>query len=93
MLSAISSALKGLLIQKERVNTAAENIANFPVNVQKAEDLYNTPNVDPASFEGLDLSLDKEIVDMMDAVNLYKANAAVIRTQNELLDELLDIKA
>lgn len=93
MISAINSALKGLFVQKERVNTAAANIASYPVQAQKAQDLMNTPDVDPASFEGVEISLDQEIVDMMDAVNMYKANASVIRTENEMMDELLDIKA
>lgn len=91
MIAAINSAVKGLSIQKERVNEAADNIANFSAKLQKAEELYSQNNIDPSTFKGLDINLELEILELLDASNLYKANAAVIRTENEIFDELLDL--
>lgn len=91
MIGALSSALQGLFTQKTRVNEAAQKIAEYPIETQKAQEFIASGGVDAAAYEGVEINLDEQMVTMIDASNAYKANAAVIRTQGEMQDELLDV--
>lgn len=60
----------------------ASSSAYYPSSsYANAEGLVDVPNV----------SLDEEIIGLQQATHAYKANLAVIRTVEELSDELLDI--
>ena len=91
MIGALSSALQGMFTQKERVNEAAQKIAEFPVETQKAQEFVGSGAADPSSFEGYEIDLAQQIVTLQDASTLYKANAAVIRTEGEMQDAMLDV--
>jgi flagellar basal body rod protein FlgC len=96
MIGAIGSALQGLFTQRQRVNEAAQSIAEFPVNVQNTQETLDNPDlVNPSSLGEIDLEtdlgLDQALVELIDASNLYQANLAVLETAQELDEELLDI--
>lgn len=91
MIGALSSALKGLFTQGERVDRAAQKIAEYPIEAQKAQEFINGGAIDPSTFDGVEIDLDAQVIEIMEASNLYKANASVIRTTDEMQDELLDI--
>lgn len=90
----ISAALQGLQTQRGRINDAAENIARYPGQKQSdpAQELEGGPVKAPEGTPfGKEISLDEEIVTLVSASNLYKANAAVIKTLQETEDSVLDI--
>lgn len=81
----------------DSVNISTENgsvQSNF-VYRDPATSTVFYPNSAYANSEGLvevpNVSLEEEIIGLQLASNAYKANIAVIRTADELSDELLDI--
>ncbi len=89
IISATETALKGLQTQSKNVNEAAQEIAQFGENIQKAQEFSGNPiNIDSAG--GSFPSLEGPIIDLIQASALYKANAAVLRVDGELQDALLD---
>lgn len=77
MIGAISTALSGMTAASRKVDEAATSIANAGID--------GTP---PAENGYID-----EIVSIKTAETAFKANAAVIRTSDEMQDRLLDILA
>ena len=75
MIDAIGIGLSGLNKATQKVETAAENIANI-----------TTPRDD-----GVIVDLSEEAVNLILAETEYKANLATIKTADEMSDELLDI--
>ena len=75
MIDAIGIGLSGLQKATQKVETAAENIANV-----------TTPRDD-----GVIIDLSEEAVNLIRAETEFKANLATIRTADELSSELLGI--
>ncbi len=75
MIDTIGIGLSGLQNAAQKVETAANNIANL-----------TTPRDD-----GVIIDLSKEAVNLLLAETEYKANLATIKTADEMSDELLDI--
>ncbi len=132
-MDSVSISLSGLMVQNNRMATAASNIANvttvgsIPTDANPTSNVYKPLSVsaialsnygdpagvrsvineddsfsviyDPGSIyadaEGFiaapDVSLEREAVNMMVAKNAYKANLNVLKTQREMLGELLEI--
>jgi flagellar basal-body rod protein FlgC len=104
--SILSSAVSGLVASSARITASAENIANVNTDGYLAHDTQNnSPSglvsgkafvpaaVQVAAIEPSNVSIGKEFIDMMAAKAAYKANAAVIRTAEDMLEDSLDIKA
>lgn len=72
-----SNALNGLHLQSKRIAAAADNIIK---QTTKPEDIKET-----------DPSLEDSVVDIADAKVGYKANAKVIKAEDDMLKSLLDI--
>lgn len=89
IISATETALKGLQTQTKNVNEAAQEIAQFGENIQKAQEFSGTGAVLQAPSTSFP-SLEGPVVDLLQASTLYKASAAVIRVNGELQDALLD---
>jgi len=75
MIDAIGIGLSGLQKSTQKVDVAAENIANL-----------TTPRDD-----GVIIDLSTEAVNLLLAETEFKANLATIKTADELSQELLDI--
>lgn len=75
MIDAIGIGLSGLHDATQKVETAAENIANI-----------TTPRDD-----GVIIDLSEEAVNLILAETQFKANLATIKTADEMSDELLGI--
>lgn len=98
-MSTISSiAASGVQAATTRLNTAAHNIANadtpgFQRQVvhQSQETAGVVTTIGKSDEIGVDLA--KEIVEQQAASYAYKANLRTIRTQEDLMGSLLDVKA
>lgn len=65
------------------ISTAVEGLRKAQTQIEEsAKNIAEGPSVDP-----------EDIVSLSLAANSFKANAAVIRTENETLKSLLDITA
>ena len=81
MTSAISNALNGLQAQSRRIASASENI------LKQTSELRDPDDVGEAK------SVESSVVELKEAAVDYKANAKVIKAQDEMLGQLLDIVA
>lgn len=77
-LTVTSIALGGLHASRERLDGAAGRIANRAAT-------------GPAATPGP--SLEQDIVTQREAALLYRANLGVLRTEQEMLGQLLDLRA
>lgn len=95
---ALGTAAAGLAAQSTRIQVSAHNIANAntpgfaPQQVTLAEApgglrAIVEPGPDPAS--GVDLAT--ELIDQLSASRAYEANLAVLRSESERVDALLDV--
>ena len=75
MVDAISTAITGLNNASQRVNESARNIVRAGTNLDPVDSI----------------NISQEAINLQIAETEFKANAAVIRTENELSDELLSI--
>ena len=104
MVSALTSAVSGMQVSALRMDVSANNIANVNTPGFEQSDLVQVsgsasavsgtirriPNPDPTT-SGTDLA--KEMGgEMTTAKTGYSANLKVIKTQDEMLGSLLDIK-
>jgi flagellar hook-associated protein FlgK len=80
MFDAINTAFTGLTAANARLNTAATDIARF------GSDNESDGNAPPSQ----DDDLPHDLVSLQTAQHLYTANAAVLRTADEMLGTLLD---
>ncbi len=78
---ALSNALNGLQQQSARIAKAADNVLKQTSGIKDPD---NDGDVD---------SLESSAVEIKEAGVDYKANAKVIKAQNEMLGSLLDIVA
>lgn len=99
----ISSNLSSIMAHQTRMNVSANNIANVNSDgfIPKSTQFSNTQgsvsaNIRSANDTGSPKSqtnLSKEIPDQMLANKGVALNVATIKTQDEMLGSLLDIKA
>jgi flagellar basal-body rod protein FlgC len=105
MIQGLNAAVSGLQTAQIRSNVAAHDVANVNTPgfeerdvVQQAKpdnggsevvDIRKVPNDNP-EFSNTDLA--KETVEQISASYDFKANAAQIRAQDEMMGTLLDIK-
>lgn len=101
MLEALSIALSGLTAQKQRLSATANNVANaltedytpLETNLSSQSKAgqgagVRAEVVESTTQDSVDLS--KEAVDLLMTKAAFKANVAVIKTQDEMTDELLN---
>ena len=105
MSDAWSSSLSGLRASSVRLDVAAHNIANVQTpDIRREVVLQQTVgtgqgqeqpgvivSIGKSAEVGADLA--KDLVDSMQASATYQANLRGLRTQNELMGSLLDIRA
>lgn len=102
MLEALSIALSGLTAQKQRLSATASNVANAltedytPLETQLSSQASNGQGagvraqvVESTTQDQVDLS--REAVDLLTTKAAFKANVAVIRKQDEMMDDLLNV--
>ncbi len=90
-LSAVASS--GMAAAQAAMQVSARNIANLAVTVQPAADGADpaAASFDPvASSRG---SVEKDLVGLLLAKNVFLANMAVFRTGQELSGALLDVRS
>ncbi len=107
-MQAFSIAAKGMMTQVQRVNTAAQNIANAHTPGYKAQS-PDSPSVPAqgaaaplgaagtgalmqAPAEPSDVDLASEITTMIMAQRTYEANAKVLKTADDMTKSLLQWK-
>lgn len=90
--SVLSSALSGLTQSAERVGKAAEKIVTADVPKQAKSD-SSLDVQDTISLSDPSLARTEGLVELSQAETSFKANSAVIRTEDELSERLLDITA
>lgn len=90
--SVLSSALSGLTQSVERVGKAAEKIVTADVPKQ-AKSGSSLEVQDTVTLSDPGLARTEGLIELSQAESSFKANAAVIRTQDELSERLLDITA
>ena len=97
-----SIATSGMEVQRARMSASASNIANLstpeyqPVRAQITANEQGggygaTADIVPAPGEGV--SIIREMVTQSTAIHAYRANAAVIRSTDEMLRSALDIRS
>lgn len=86
-----------------RVDLSSQTLANgqgagVSYNITEIKDGYSlsyAPDAMGANAEGMvavpEVSLDREMVNLLEIKTLFKANAAVLRAQEEMSGEMLDI--
>lgn len=101
----LTTAVSGLNANAQKANVAANNIANVQTAGYEAQSVSFTTVVSGGGLSsgtavsaqligtGQDVDLGTEIVRLREADITYRANAAVIRTAEELADETLRLKA
>ena len=90
--SVLSSAISGLTQSAERVGKAAEKIVT--ADVPKQAKSGNSLDVqDTVTLSDPSVARTEGLIELSQAEASFKANAAVIRTEDELSERLLDISA
>jgi hypothetical protein len=88
--SVLSNALSGLTRSAERVGTAAEKIVT--ADLPKQAKSGNSHDVqDTVTFPEPSLARTEGLIELSQAETSFKANAAVIRAEDDLSEQLLDI--
>lgn len=98
-LGLFSAPLSGARAQLQRLDAAANNIANAQTpgyrreiaQAQTTEPSGVEVHISRATFEGA--ALEQDMVDTLDARNGFMLNMAVIKRQDEALGSLLDVMA
>ncbi len=78
-MQALSIAASGMMAAADRLNASAQRVAAADVHADKAQDLKDPDYVG-------------ERVEQIGAETDFKANAAVIKTADEMTQRLLDMK-
>jgi flagellar basal-body rod protein FlgC len=96
-ITALSSGLAGMLSSQRALDVSANNIANASTPGYKAERVgvtqpsSDTVTLTGASDNGTDLAT--EIVSQISSKASFDASAKVVKTADEVLGTLIDIKA
>ena len=91
-------AVSGLQVESARLSVSAHNTANLNTPGFKADQVYPVALADggvrvDVSSTGAPTDLVAEVVQQITALVGYRANAAVLRTADEMLGTLLDTRA
>lgn len=78
-MQALSIAAAGMMAAADRLNASAQRVAASDAQIEKASDLKDVDYVG-------------ERVAQIGAATDFKANAAVVRTADEMTQRLLDLK-
>lgn len=97
--SAMSVAQSGLQAAQTRLNASANNVANAVTPGFRRDEVQARPSaaggveteVQKAQQPGV--SLEQEVVDQMSASFAYRANLQVLRTSDQMMGSLLDVRA
>jgi len=96
----ISTNVSSLQANQTFLNTNANNIANVNTDGFRPSDTRVTTNLqtdtrlaDDSGSQKSQTDLTKEITDQITIGGVAEANASTIRTQDEMMGTLLDIKA
>ena len=92
ILSVLSSTLSGLTQSAERVGKAAEKIVTADVPKQ-AKSGSSLDVQDTISLSDPSLARTEGLIELSQAETSFQASAAVMRTEDELSERLLDITA
>jgi flagellar hook protein FlgE len=87
--SAFSSGLSSVLNGQQRVNQAASDIASINV----AKPVAETPAANPSNVQAQPVDLATSLVDLQIGKEQVQAGAKVIKTADDALGTLLDIRA
>lgn len=100
MESVLSTAVSGLQVSQLRLSAAANNVANAQTNDFRRDLVRQqaqpdgggvTARVEKAPQPGADLVQD--MVDQKAATYVFKANVQVVKTADDMLGRLLDVRA
>jgi flagellar hook protein FlgE len=81
-MQAISTAAAGMMAAADRLSASAQRVAASDAQVE----------ADSVKASGADVDYVKERTEQIGAKSEFKANAAVIRTADEMTGALLDLK-
>ena len=81
IINAMNTAIGGMNAQMARVNSSAEKIAKAGLDLQSPE----------ATAAAADIDLPSEMVNMMHAEHMFKANLSVIKVADNMSNALIDI--
>lgn len=87
---AINESLKGLQYATNKVDVASRNIANMANEDATAFEITDNVNIQNTNQP---IDAVKEIVDLMQGETAYKANAKVIKSNEDMMGSILNIKA
>lgn len=93
MIDALTLSAQGALRQSKRVEKTAENIVTWGAAEQNrlnAETGVDAQFINKPLLEAAPFNLDQELITMLEASQLYKANLAVTKTAKEMSKTLLD---
>lgn len=98
-ISSIGSS--GLQAAQLRLDASANNVANMNTPNYRRQVVAQEEAADSAGVratvqrqqEAEDVALEKEAVEQMSATYAFKANLQTIKTQDEMMGSLLDVKA
>lgn len=93
--SILSQSLNGLNNATQKVSNASENLAKFPLNQDEliSQNSSEQLNIeDKISISSSDIDPVKNVISLMEGEIAYKANAKGIKTADEMLGSVLDIK-
>ena len=104
MISSLTSSLSGLNAYQTRTSVTANNIANVntPGYAREVANLSeDSPGVQVSSIQRIpsenpnisSADLAKDMVNLTTDSTAYKANISVIKTQNKMLGDLMDLVA
>lgn len=91
MIDALVTSAQGAMRQAKRVEKVAENIATggaAEINRLNAQTGAPAEFINKPLLDAKPINFDEELVTMLEASNLYKANLAVTKTAKEMADTL-----
>ncbi|MBN2693199.1 hypothetical protein JXR93_00930 [bacterium] len=93
--SMLSQSLNGLNNATQKVSNASKNLAEFPLSQNEliSQNSSEQLNIeDKISISTSNMDPVKDIISLMEGEIAYKANAKGIKTADEMLGSVLDIK-
>lgn len=96
-ISALSTLLAGMRTQGARLATIAENIANFNTPGYRSKPVSSSPDTTSSSSsenpEISNVDLAEQFVHLKETEVAYKADAAMVKVEDDLSKSILDILA
>ena len=97
-MNTLDIAASGLQVQSVSLNVTAHNIANVstknfaPGKALLADDRDGGVVLDDVRYTGQDADIAREFVDMVNEQRSFEANAAVVKTDQDMFDSLFSMK-